>query len=273
MGFKKTEAIVIKAVNLREADKIVTFFSQDYGKIQGIAKGIRKIKTRYSGKLELFNRVKVILFQKAEILYDGGIHGAHPLLPITQVDVVETLPALHTDFNKIVGASYIAEFLNKVFEDYDHTHPEVYTLVCDTLGTLAGTDQIRNILPAFEIKLLAYLGYAPVLDRCTNCGERKLDAPPAATGQLGFSSAAGGVLCSRCRPLKKESLAITAPALHTLQQLSVTKMAQIPAVSLPKEQYQQIKIILTNYFQYHVGLSLKTEMFVQKLRTASNQGI
>lgn len=268
MGFKKTEAIVIKATNLREADKIITFFSQDYGKIQGIARGIRKIKTRYSGKLELFTRVKVIFFQKAETLEGGGLHGSHPLLRITQVDVVETLAALHTDFNKIVGASYIAEFLNKVFEEYDHTHPEVYALVCETLRTLAGADQIRNILPAFEIKLLAHLGYAPVLDHCANCGERKLDAPPAATGQLGFSSAAGGVLCARCKPLKKESLTVTAQALHTLQQLSVTKMAQIPAVPLPKEQYQQIKIILTNHFQYYLGLSLKTETFVQKLRSA-----
>lgn len=273
MGFKKTEAIVIKAINLREADKIITFFSREYGKIQGIAKGIRKMKTRYSGKLELFTRVNVIFFQKAEALEGVGLQGAHPLLRVTQVDVVEMFPSLHTDFNKIVGASYIAEFLNKVFEDYDHTHPEVYALVCETLRTLAGTDQIRNILPAFEIKLLVHLGYAPILDYCSNCGERNLDVAHTLTSQLGFSSATGGVLCSRCKPLKKESLAVTMQAIRVLQQLFIAKMSQIPMVPLPKEQYQEIKIILTNYFQYHVGLSLKTETFVQKLRTASNQGI
>lgn len=273
MGFKKTEAIVIKALNLREADKIITFFSQEYGKVQGIAKGIRKMKTRYSGKLELFTRVNVIFFHKTETLESVGLHGVHPLLRITQVDVVEMLPALHSDFNKIVGASYIAEFLNKVFEDYDHTHPDVYALVCETLQTLAGADQIRNILPAFQIKLLAHLGYAPILDHCSNCGDRNLNTANPPTSQIGFSSATGGALCPRCKPLKKESLSVTPQAIRALQQLFTTKMAQTPTVPLPKEQYQEIKIILTNHFQYYLGLSLKTETFVQKLRTASNQGI
>ena len=107
MAFIRTEAVVIKAINLREADKIITFFSRDFGKIQGVAKGVRKIKTKYSGKLELFNRVNVIFFHKTA-LQSKGFTDNHPLLRITQVDVVEVFPPLKSDFNKIVGASYIA---------------------------------------------------------------------------------------------------------------------------------------------------------------------
>ena len=112
MAFTRTEAIVIKATNLRETDKIITFFSRDYGKIQGIARGLRKIRTKYSGKLELFTRVNVIFFQKTDHL-QNGITEHHPLLRITQVDVVEMFPQLTSDFHKLIGASYIAEFLNK----------------------------------------------------------------------------------------------------------------------------------------------------------------
>jgi DNA repair protein RecO (recombination protein O) len=148
MAFLKTEAVVIKTFNLRETDKIITFFSADFGKIQGIAKGIRKIKSRYSGKLELFTRVRVIFFRKTAV---GGFSGTHPLLRITQVDAIEAFPQLHADFNKIIGASYVAEFLNKVFEEYDNTHQAVYTLVCDTLRVLAASDQLRNILPAVRL--------------------------------------------------------------------------------------------------------------------------
>ncbi|MBD3309074.1 DNA repair protein RecO, partial [candidate division KSB3 bacterium] len=157
MAFKRTEAVVIKALDFRETDKIITFFSRDYGKMQGIARGIRKIQTKYSGKLDLFTRVHVIFFQKME-----QPHEAHPLLRITQVDVVEVFPQVKTDFHKLIGASYIAEFLHKTFEDYDASHSSVYDLVCESLRALAHADQIRPILPAFEMKLLAHLGYAPV---------------------------------------------------------------------------------------------------------------
>jgi len=273
MAFIKTEAIVIKAINLREADKIITFFSRDYGKIQGIAKGIRKIKTRYSGKLELFTRVKVIFFQKTGDLRSGGT-GSPTLLRITQVDVVEVFPQLKSDFNKIIGASYIAEFLNRLFEEHDDTHKAVYVLVCDTFRTLDACDNLRNILPAFEIKLLVHLGYAPILDHCTACGKDAKGEGQKAQGntprepQLGFSSSTGGILCQRCKSLKKDSINITPQSVEILQQLLNTDIRQIPTITVPKGKHLEIKNLLMNHFQYHVGISLKTETFVQKLRSA-----
>lgn len=271
MAFLKTEAVVIKTFNLRETDKIITFFSADFGKIQGIAKGIRKIKSRYSGKLELFTRVRVIFFRKTAV---GGFSGTHPLLRITQVDAIEAFPQLHADFNKIIGASYVAEFLNKVFEEYDNTHQAVYTLVCDTLRVLAASDQLRNILPAFEIRLLAELGYAPILDHCTVCGKTlgrqaaELPTSPPQGELMGFSSAAGGIVCQACKLLKKDSLAISPEAVVILRQLLAADLNAVPAIALPTEKYREIKNLLANHFHYHLGLSLKTEAFVQKLRAA-----
>ena len=278
MAFLRTEAIVIKAINLREADKIITFFSRDYGKIQGIAKGIRKIKARYSGKLELFTRVHVIFFQKKETLQHKGFAGSSTLLRITQVDVVEVFPQLKNDFNKIIGASYITEFLNKLFEEHDNTHKEVYFLVCDTFRTLAASENLRNILPAFEIKLLAHLGYAPILDRCTVCGGKVEGERQKAKGEAscellpGFSSSTGGVLCQRCKPLKKDTIDISLQSVNMLRQFLHTQMKQVPTIPMPKGTFHEIKTLLTNHFQYHVGISLKTEAFVQKLRAARLTG-
>jgi DNA repair protein RecO (recombination protein O) len=281
MAFLKTEALVIKTFDLREADKIITFFSRDYGKIQGIAKGIRKIKARYSGKLELFTRVHVIFFQKKETLQHKGFAGSSTLLRITQVDVVEVFPQLKNDFNKIIGASYITEFLNKLFEEHDNTHKEVYFLVCDTFRTLAASENLRNILPAFEIKLLAHLGYAPILDRCTVCGTTKLatetqshrdkqdsGSQSRSNKLLGFSSSTGGVLCQRCKPLKKDTIDISLQSVNILRRFLHTGIKQISTIPMPKGKFHEIKTLLTNHFQYHVGISLKTEAFVQKLRAA-----
>ena len=285
MAFLRTEAIVIKAINLREADKIITFFSRDYGKIQGIAKGIRKIKARHSGKLELFTRVSVIFFQKGEVLQSKGFTRNSPLLRITQVDIVEVFPQLKSDFNKIIGASYIAEFLNKLFEEHDNTHKEVYFLVCDTFRTLAASENLRNILPAFEIKLLAHLGYAPILDRCTACGTTKLatetqshrakqdsGSQSRSNKLLGFSSSSGGILCQRCKSFKKDKIDISLQSVNILRQFLHIQMKQVPTIPMPKGTFHEIKTLLMNHFQYHVGISLKTEAFVQKLRAARLTG-
>jgi DNA repair protein RecO (recombination protein O) len=272
VAFLKTEAVVIKTTNLREADKIVTFFSKDSGKIQGIAKSVRKIRARYGGKLDLFTRVNVIFFQKLEPMQGRGFPERHPLLPITQVDVLESFSRLKLEFPRIVGASYIAEFLNRVFEEYDATHPKVYDLVCETFRTLSSSDQIRNILPAFEIKLLAHLGYAPTLDRCVGCQTHlqasEKSAPPK-TGQWGFSSSAGGVVCPRCRPLKKDAIPITLQAIEQVRQLLKHHIRRSPEIALSAQQYHEIKGLLANHFRYHVGISLNTEAFVQKLRAAN----
>ena len=82
MSFKKTEAIVIKTLNLREADKIVTFFSRDYGKIQGIARGARKIRAKQGGNFELFTRLNDVATAAIGKNYQGIVAGLLSLATI-----------------------------------------------------------------------------------------------------------------------------------------------------------------------------------------------
>lgn len=271
----KTEAIVIKTLEYGEADKIITFFSQEYGKIQGIAKGVRKIKARQGGKLELFTRATVMFFQKLD---SGRSSERHPLLRITQVDVIEHFPQLRTDFYKIIGASYIAEFLNRTFEPYDSTHQAVYPLVYNTFRTLAAQENLQSIIPAFELKLLAHLGYAPVLDHCVKCGRPRSkkptdlddgEAPPQSNHPIGFSSSSGGIVCPRCRPRLRDSITLSSETVAVLDRFLHTHMPHVAEISLTSATNMQIKALLTEYIQYHLGISLKTEAFVQKLRMAN----
>jgi DNA repair protein RecO (recombination protein O) len=272
MAFRKTEAVVIKTLDLREADKIITFFSREYGKVQGVARGVRKIRTKYSGKLALFNRVDVIFFQKTEPFQGGGFSEKHQLLRITQVDMVEGFPQFQKDFYRLIGASYIAEFLNRLFEEFDDSHKAVYTLVCHTLNAFATLPQIQNILPAFELKLLAHLGYAPVLHECTGCQRPRTQTTQtdeaAMRQMLGFNVITGGVLCPRCKSLKKGTLDVSTAAINMLQQLLETAILHIDQIPLTPQISQEIKPLLTAYMQYYLGVSLKTDAFLQKVKAA-----
>lgn len=276
MAFERIEAVVIKAANFKEADRIVTFFSKERGKIQGIARGIRKIKTKYSGKLELFNRVNVIFFHKSGHLDAHGGHAQHPLLKITQVDMVEAFPALHADFNKIIAASYLAELLNRSFEEYDKTHQPVYTLLCETLRALAGDLDIRMLLPAFELKVMAHLGYAPELERCINCGKLRTRPTTPELPQLpqkhlpAFHFAQGGILCPNCKPLRKGAQDLNPQAVECLQHFLETRISQLHPLAFSPEIHHDIRNLLTNYIQYHLGITLKTDNFVRKLRSAGS---
>ncbi|PID57570.1 DNA repair protein RecO [candidate division KSB3 bacterium] len=273
MAFERIDAIVINASKLGEADKIVTFFSKDYGKIQGIARGIRKIRSKYSGKLELFNRVAVIFFHKAGHLERHSGQTDPPLLKITQVDMVEAFTRLHDDFHKIVAASCLAELINKGFEKYDNSHKPVYGLLCETLRQIEHGQDIRMLLPAFEVKILAHLGYTPVLDRCIHCG--KLRTRPTASQQNAvpeqhlpaFHLAQGGILCPRCKRLKKGAVNLNPQSIECLQHFLETRISQLQPPGFSVQAYQDIRRLLTGYLQYHLGISLKTDGFVKKLRS------
>ena len=162
-----------------------------------------------------------------------------------------------------------------MFEPYDDSHQPVYPLVGSTFRTLAASENLRNIILAFEIKLLAHLGYMPVLDRCAGCGKRIFATEaqsPRESGngeKLGFSSAAGGILCQRCSLQKQGSLNITQQTAEMLKEFLHTEIGHTPALSLSTGTYQEIKHLLMDHYQYHTGISLKTEKFVQKLRSAN----
>ena len=194
------------------------------------------------------------------------------------MDVVEVFPQLQNDFNRIIAASYIAELLNRTFEDYDDSHRSVYVLVCNTLRMVATNQNLRSVLPAFEIKLLAHLGYAPVLDRCTACQKKRTrtgytDEPSQDSSEMlpGFNIAMGGILCPRCKRLKKGTIDTTHQAIEVLQGLLETQILHVEAMTLSPAIHQEVKALLTSYMQYHLGISLRTDTFVQKLRSANLQ--
>ena len=179
-GPVKTEAVVLRSMRYGEADRILHVYTPMRGTISAIAKGVRRSKSRFGGRLEPFFRLNLELHE-----------GRSDLMTVTGAETVSAYAVLRADEQALGSAARACDSLGRVF-DSGEPHPEVFNLLCSALTLLdehpeKATDAFQV---AFRLKLLLAAGFAPQLAACTSCGE--------ADELVGFSPAAGGVICAAC---------------------------------------------------------------------------
>ncbi|MCL4353751.1 DNA repair protein RecO [Patescibacteria group bacterium] len=144
----KTEGIVIKRKNFREADRILTIYSKEKGKITVKAKGVRKITSRRSPHIELLNRAKFGLYQAA---------GANmPVL--TEVESLENFKILKNDLKRIGIAYHFCELVDGLCAE-NQENREIYDLLDKALKTISVNKNLDLVAYRFELKLLKLLGF------------------------------------------------------------------------------------------------------------------
>ncbi len=175
-----TEAIVLRSIRYGEADRILHIYTPDHGRVSGIAKGVRRARSRFGARLEPFFHVRAHLHE-----------GRSELLTVTGVDTINPHASLREHAATLDAAARVCDAVSRLFETTD-PHPEVFHLLANELALLDG-DRVHaraaNGL-AFRLKLLLAAGIVPHLGACASCGE--------AEHLQGFSAAAGGVVCNAC---------------------------------------------------------------------------
>jgi DNA repair protein RecO (recombination protein O) len=179
-GSLKTDGIVLRSIRYGEADRILHLYTPDRGRVSAIAKGVRRAKSRFGGRLEPFFRLHLVLYE-----------GRGDLLTVTSAETVEGHRRLREDAAALDGAARACEAVARIFDDGD-PHPGVYHLLANQLALLDRTPAraTRGNALAFRLKLLLAAGFAPQLAACAGCGDRE--------HLVGFSGAAGGVVCGAC---------------------------------------------------------------------------
>jgi len=145
-GSFKAEAIVVKRVNLGEADRLVTVFSKDRGKLTLMAKGIRRLTSRKKGHLELFNHVQL------------QVAKGKNLDLITEAATINNFAKLRLNLNRVRIAYLFLELVDKLTAE-NQEHEEVYALLCKTLSKLNSDTASNNLIADFETQLLTRLGF------------------------------------------------------------------------------------------------------------------
>ena len=210
MSLRKTEAIVLRSRHLGETSKILTLFTERFGKLGVVAKGARRPKSRFGASLDLFTHSSVVLFLKEN--RDLGL--------VTESTLVEGFYGLREDVRRLGQASAVVELVDRMVLR-DEPSPELFDLLRGGFRALEKQARSTLLLSALMLKIVSLLGFRPQLHTCSRCS-RPVD------GQLkGFNVSRGGVICRRCASVESAYAAISPKLLEILQHLLSDEFAAI----------------------------------------------
>jgi len=198
-GSFKTEAVVLRSIRYGEADRVVHLYSRNRGRLGAIAKGSRRPKSRFGGRLEPFFRLDLVLYQ-----------GRGDLATVTGASTVDGYAGLRADGAALAAAARACDAVLRLL-DSNEANPAAYNLLCNYLSLLDTEPVARGAgtALAFRLKLALAAGFSPELGSCATCGETE--------HLTGFSGAAGGVVCASCEgggfPLSEEAHGFMVEAL------------------------------------------------------------
>jgi DNA repair protein RecO (recombination protein O) len=243
----RSEAIVLRRIDFGEADRLLTLFTREFGKIKAIAKGARKPQTRKTGHVELFMRTN-FLFAKGRNLDI-----------ITQAEMVEAYAPLREDLVRTTYASYAVELLDRFTAEEDRDLRK-YNLLADALDWLSAADELRLAARFYELRLLSLAGFQPQLFRCVHGGEQIEEQDQF------FSAELGGILCPDCKGADRRARPISAAAVKVLRYLQTRPWETVSALRLRQPLLQELESVMYYYLTYILERDLKSADFLQRLR-------
>lgn len=244
---QRVEAIVLKHADFGEADRLLTLYTREQGKLRALAKGARRPGSRKGGHLEPFTRTRLQLATGRDLFI------------VNQAEAIENYSTLTENLEALGYASYVVELLDKFSADHDANQP-VYRLLRDTLSRLAAGDELQLAVRYYEVRLLDQVGFRPELQNCLNCKE--LIQPQ---GQF-FSFEQGGVLCPNCAPRDQGARSISLEALKVLRHLQRSSYEDAKRAKPSPQVQVELESLMNAFVTYLVERSLNTPRFLHRVR-------
>jgi DNA repair protein RecO (recombination protein O) len=244
----RVSAIVLKRRDQGEADRLLTVFTRDRGKLMLLAKGVRKPASRKAGHIEPFTHVDLLVAKGKNLDI------------VTQAETVAAHRRLREDLWRSSWAYCAAELADAFTQDAD-PNELLFDLLLETLGRLDGDADPVLAMRYYELHLLALVGYQPQLFRCVQCNE--LLKP-----EVNFLSLeGGGVLCPKHGANHSETIALPLPVFKVLRFLQTRPWEQVAPLRLSQAVTRQAESVLARYIVYHLERTLRSPAFLDRLRT------
>ncbi len=238
----KTEAIVLRSLRFSEADRILHIYTVAHGRVGAIAKGVRRTKSRFGGRLEPLSHVELVLHQ-----------GRGELQTVTAASLVRSHREAREDPYRLAVGQVGAEAMLRLYGE-----PEANRRAFDALARFLDVlDEAPTLAPAraaldplglaFQLKLLWLSGYLPHLTSCVECGARE--------ALVGFSARAGGAVC---RDHATGALSLSAGGLAGAERLLTTPLADAHEAGLSERARREALAVVTSSHEEHGGFRLRT---------------
>jgi DNA repair protein RecO (recombination protein O) len=223
MSIKESEALVIKSYNLSEADRIVVFFTRKHGIVRGVAKGAKRLHSRFGSTLEPFSTVNLTYFQKED----------RELVSIQNVELQRSRFDVASDPVFLETYSYIADLLT-AFALPEDADEKLYRMISACLSADVAGDDLETVRLYFELWLLRLSGLLPDWTRCENCG-RDIDTRRNAYLMTSFQ-----LRCSECR--QRHTFAEISPNELRLYE-DIQRLAPAALIESSKDKLPAVKSI------------------------------
>jgi DNA repair protein RecO (recombination protein O) len=237
-----TEAVVLRSLRLGEADRIVHLYTSERGRLGAVAKGIRKTKSRFGGRLEPLSHVALQLHQ-----------GSGELQTVTGVDLVRAHNGVREDQYRLNVGLIGAEAMLRLFTDQEKNERAFTALTrfLDALeepATRANRPALDPLALSFQLKLLWLSGYLPHLTSCAECGADDV-------ALVGYSPQAGGAVCRACGG---GAMPLTPAGIKGIEALLGRPLAAAGGIGLSERAARDALGVVTASYEYHGGFRLRT---------------
>ena len=248
----RTEAIVLRRSDLGEADRLLTLLTPERGKLRAIAKGARKIASRKSGHVELFNRVNLLIAR-----------GRGDFDIVSQAETIEPSRALREDLTRSTYAHYAAELIDR-FAEEGTAQPELYALMTDALGWLSSSIDLPLAARYFELKLLTLGGFQPQVFHCGMDGAPLQEIED--DENYGWSPGDGGALCPRHAAGRNDVGRLSLKALKVLRHAMRSDYESFAVLQVRESVASEVERAMQRYLTFVLERKLKSVEFINLLR-------
>lgn len=247
MAIHKAEAVVLRNYKIRESSLIVSFFTREFGKINCVAKGIRRKEPRFASRLIPFSLNQIIFYRSRR----GMLH------TLSECVMREGFFPLREDLAKIAVASYFVELLDELTR-WEDRNEDLFFLLAGCLNHLALNTHRERLLRFFEIKALALTGFAPRVESCAQCGR------PAARPYR-FNGKKGGLVCPVCVRGGAQGENVSPAVVTAIRRLKTADMRSELNVEVPGRIERELRYLLRKFIYLQLEKPLKTVAFLDRL--------
>jgi DNA repair protein RecO (recombination protein O) len=255
-----TNAIVIRSLNYGESDKIITFFTKDFGKLKGIAKGARRSRKRFQNALGLFSHLRLFFFDKEGL----------GLVRAESCDILHSFPKIKEDLKKILYGNYYLELVNEMAGERE-ANRQAFELLLSFLSGLEEANLQEEQLRIFEVRMLSLFGYRPNMRRCDLCKKdwEGLKEIPV----VFFSLERGALICEHCSKMRNNLIPLSLGTARLIEKISQAELPRVERLRFTLQALSESRELLPKFISYQLGKELKSLKAINSIATNVNSSI